>query len=113
MILSLGNDILTGGKGNDTIAGGNGNDILTGGKGNDTITGGNGSDKFILSFGEGTDIITDFRKSTDLIGLSGGLTFDKLSFYGDNILVTSTHETLATLTEINTTTLTVSDFVIV
>ncbi|ODG98676.1 hypothetical protein A4S05_07840 [Nostoc sp. KVJ20] len=108
-----GNDILTGGKGNDTIAGGNGNDILTGGKGNDTITGGNGSDKFILSFGEGTDIITDFRKSTDLIGLSGGLTFDKLSFYGDNILVTSTHETLATLTGINTTTLTVSDFVIV
>jgi hypothetical protein len=42
--------------------------------------------------------------------LSGGLSFGQLSFSGNNILITSTHEILATLTGINTTTLTSSNF---
>jgi Ca2+-binding RTX toxin-like protein len=105
-----GNDTLTGGSGNDTLTGGNGNDLLVGGIGKDTLTGGNGSDQFLLASKEGIDIITDFSKGTDLIALSGGLSFAQLSFAGNNILVTSTLEIWATLTGINTTTLTSSDF---
>jgi Ca2+-binding RTX toxin-like protein len=107
-----GNDTLTGGSGNDTLTGGNGNDLLVGGIGKDTLTGGNGSDQFFLASKEGIDIITDFSKGTDLIALSGGLSFAQLSFAGNNILVTSTLEIWATLTGINTTTLTSSDFTI-
>jgi VCBS repeat-containing protein len=105
-----GNDTLTGGSGNDTLTGGNGNDLLVGGIGKDTLTGGNGSDQFLLASKEGIDIITDFSKGTDLIALSRGLSFAQLSFAGNNILVTSTREIWATLTGINTTTLTSSDF---
>ncbi len=106
-----GNDTIYGGKGNDILTGGNGNDTIYGGKGNDILTGGNGKDKFIFASKEGTDTITDFRKGTDLIGLSGGLTFGQLSFSGNNILVTSSQEILAKLTGISTTNLTASDFI--
>ncbi|MBE9006066.1 FG-GAP repeat protein [Fortiea sp. LEGE XX443] len=117
-----GNDTISGGNGNDTLFGGDGDDILIGGTGddllfggdaNDTLTGGLGKDTFVFASQQGTDIITDFRKGTDLIGLSDGLSFGQLSFSGDNILVTSTSEILATLTGVNTTTLTVADFTII
>ncbi|MBE9036195.1 beta strand repeat-containing protein [aff. Roholtiella sp. LEGE 12411] len=107
---SSGNDTLTGGSGNDILTGGNGNDLLVGGIGKDILTGGNGCDQFLLASKEGIDIITDFRKGTDLIGLSRGFSFAQLSFAGSNILFTSTLEIWATLTGINTTTLTSSDF---
>ena len=114
-----GNDTLTGGSGNDTLyggggtdylSGGNGNDLLYGGLGSDFLTGNNGNDIFAFAAGEGTDTITDFSDGNDLIGLSGGLTFGQLSFSGSNIIITSTNEILATLTGINTTTLTAADF---
>jgi len=114
-----GNDTLTGGNGNDTLyggggtdylSGGNGNDLLYGGLGSDFLTGNNGNDIFAFAAGEGTDTITDFSDGNDLIGLSGGLTFGQLSFSGSNIIITSTNEILATLTSINTTTLTSADF---
>ena len=117
-----GNDTLTGGNGNDTLyggggtdylSGGNGNDLLYGGLGSDFLTGNNGNDIFAFAAGEGTDTITDFSDGNDLIGLSGGLTFGQLSFSGSNIIVTSTNEILATLTGINTTTLTSADFLTV
>jgi VCBS repeat-containing protein len=108
-----GNDKISGDGGNDILTGGNGNDTIFGGIGKDILTGGNGKDKFIFASEEGTDTITDFSKGTDLIGLSGGLSFGQLSFSGNNILITSTHEILATLTGINTTTLTSSNFTIV
>ncbi len=108
-----GNDTISGTPGDDKICGGNGNDTIYGGKGNDILTGGNGKDKFIFASKEGTDTVTDFRKGTDLIGLSGGLTFGQLSFCGNNILVSSTQEILAKLTGINTNTLIASDFIIV
>ncbi|AUB37791.1 Ca2+-binding protein, RTX toxin-related [Nostoc flagelliforme CCNUN1] len=108
-----GKDNLYGGNGKDTLNGGNGNDLLCGGIGSDILTGGNGKDKFVFTDGEGTDIITDFCKGNDLIGLSGGLTFNKLSFTGNNIIVTATDEILATLTGISTTTLTAANFTIV
>ncbi len=108
-----GKDKLYGGNGKDTLNGGNGNDLLCGGLGSDILTGGNGNDKFVFTAGEGTDIITDFYKGNDLIGLSGGLTFNQLSFTGNNIIVTATDEILATLTGISTTTLTAANFTIV
>ncbi|MFN6487862.1 Ig-like domain-containing protein [Nostoc sp. DedQUE02] len=106
-----GNDTLYGGTGSDTLKGDNGNDVLYGGVGSDILTGGNGNDIFAFAAGEGTDTITDFAKGSDLIGLYGGLSFGQLSFSGNNIKVTSTNEILATLTGINTTTLTAANFV--
>ena len=108
-----GNDTLNGSAGNDTLNGGNGADKLTGGTGNDILTGGSASDTFIFAASHGTDTITDFKKGVDYIGLSGGLTFGQLSFSGSNIIVTSTTEILATLTGINTTTLTSANFLTV
>ncbi|MCW5312520.1 hypothetical protein GTQ43_01210 [Nostoc sp. KVJ3] len=108
-----GNDILVGGNGKDILDGGNGNDTLSGGFGQDTLIGGNGKDKFVLAATQGTDKITDFCKGTDLIGLSGGLSFGQLSFSGNKIIVTATDEILATLTGIHTTTLTAANFTIV
>ena len=106
-----GRDLLSGNGGNDILTGGNGKDILDGGAGNDTLTGDNGKDTFVLAAGEGTDTITDFGDGPDVIGLSSGLTFLDLSFTGNDIIFGS--ETLATLTGIDTTTLTESDFTIV
>ncbi|RCJ14692.1 hypothetical protein A6S26_11390 [Nostoc sp. ATCC 43529] len=106
-----GNDTLYGGGGSDRLFGGNGNDLLYGGAGSDNLTGGNGNDIFAFAALEGTDTITDFSDGSDLIGLYGGLSFGQLSFSGNNIKVTSTNEILATLTGINTTTLTAADFV--
>ena len=108
-----GKDILIGRAGNDILNGGNGKDQLTGGTGNDILTGGNGSDTFIFAALDGTDTITDFTDGVDYIGLSGGLTFGALSFSGSKIIVTATNEILATLTGINTTTLTAADFLAV
>ncbi|MEH2280482.1 MAG: tandem-95 repeat protein [Nostoc sp.] len=108
-----GKDNLYGGNGKDTLNGGNGNDLLCGGLGSDILTGGNGKDKFVFAAGEDTGIITDFCKGNDLIGLSGSLTFNQLSFAGNNIIVTATDEILATLTGISSTTLTAANFTIV
>jgi hypothetical protein len=73
-----GDDYLRGGRGNDIINGGDGNDFLIGDFGNDTLTGGAGQDLFFLrdeqSLGSPTfDLITDFQKTIDFIGLSTNL----------------------------------------
>ena len=112
-----GNDTLNGGSGNDTLLGGSGADqllgkqgadILDGGSGDDTLTGGTGGDVFAIALGNGTDTITDFNVGVDRIGLSAGLTFADLTF--SNSAIASGTETLATLTGVDTTTLTVADF---
>jgi Bacterial Ig domain/RTX calcium-binding nonapeptide repeat (4 copies) len=103
-----GNDILNGNAGGDILNGDNGDDLLNGGAGNDTLTGGNGADRFVIASGAGTDTITDFKKGTDLIALSGGLSFSDLSFSGNSILKGS--EVLATLTGFNTNTLSAANF---
>ncbi|PSF35554.1 hypothetical protein C7H19_16215 [Aphanothece hegewaldii CCALA 016] len=107
-----GQDLLYGDDGNDVLTGGNNNDTLVGGFGDDILVGGNNNDIFVFAQGDGTDIVNDFRAvgaGTDLIGLSGGLTFGQLSFSLNDILVGT--EVLATLTGFNTTTLTAADFV--
>ena len=114
----VGNDSLTGGSGNDqlfgfdgddTLIGGNDRDTLEGGVGNDLLTGGSSSDVFVLSAGSGTDIITDFGRDNDSIALSGGISFNELSFSGSDINFGS--ETIATLDGFDATSLTASDFV--
>ena len=54
-------------------------------------------------------MITDFERH-DVIGLSGGLTFDDLSFTGNDIIVSSSGEILATLTGVDTSNLNADDF---
>jgi Ca2+-binding RTX toxin-like protein len=66
-------DVLSGDAGNDTISGGNGNDTITGGAGDDSLTGGAGADTFVFAADvtlNGTDTITDFTLSDDLIAFS-------------------------------------------
>ncbi|MBD2180129.1 GDSL-type esterase/lipase family protein [Aerosakkonema funiforme] len=114
-------DILTGNSENNTINGFAGNDTLTGGAGNDSLNGGSGADLFVLAQEQGTDTISDFTDSQDVLGLSGGLTFQQLSIIQgtdvnwNNTLVkiTSTDELLATLNGIQATSITVNDFTVV
>ncbi|WP_333304393.1 calcium-binding protein [Microcoleus sp. K4-C2] len=73
-----GDDFLRGGRGNDIVNGEDGDDFLIGDFGNDTLTGGAGQDVFFLryeqSLGSPTfDLITDFQRTIDFIGLSTNL----------------------------------------
>ncbi|MEO1801489.1 MAG: hypothetical protein AAFR62_13865, partial [Cyanobacteria bacterium J06629_2] len=92
-----------------TCRGGNGRDTLNGEAGNDVLTGGASSDVFVLAAGEGTDTITDFGRGNDSISLAGGISFNDLSFVGNDIVLGS--ETLATLDGFDAVTLTEGDFV--
>ncbi|MDI2113265.1 beta strand repeat-containing protein [Commensalibacter nepenthis] len=96
-----GNDTLDGGAGNDNLYGGNGNDILIGGKGDDYLEGGNGSDTYILSRGDGNDIIANYDYSTgrnDVVKFTD-LNSNQLYFYKNNndlmIKNTDTTDTIA------------------
>ena len=105
-----GNDTLIGGNGQDLLSGDAGDDVLYGGPGNDTLTGGLGSDTFVLGRGLGQDTITDFSLGQgDKIGLVDGLTFNQLSFSGNQIRVGG--EVLAVLNGFNTNTLSAANFV--
>jgi Ca2+-binding RTX toxin-like protein len=106
---STGDNRLDGGTGNDSLIGGTGNDSLIGGSGNDTFTGGVGADFFALATGQGTETITDYLDNLDKLQLTGGLTFGSLTFAGNQI--SSGGAVIAVLQGVNTTTLTVADFV--
>lgn len=82
-----GNDLLRGGDGRDFLQGGEGDDRLWGDRDRDSLQGGEGSDIFVLrSFPNADandtlptfDVIFDFQKGVDLIGLAENLTFDDL-----------------------------------
>ncbi|MCC3644394.1 MAG: calcium-binding protein, partial [Microcoleus sp. PH2017_33_LGB_O_A] len=104
-----------GGKGNDLLAGGAGSDFLSGDIGDDTLTGGSGNDVFLLNQSLGSDIITDFRKGEDLIGLAPGLSFNQLSITSSNnqalISVTGSNQLLAKLNGVAANALTATDFI--
>jgi hypothetical protein len=53
-------DYLLGNLGDDVLSGLGGDDVLVGGAGTDTLTGGLGADRFVLTNGDGPDVITDF-----------------------------------------------------
>ncbi|MBW3586984.1 MAG: hypothetical protein KY448_14410, partial [Cyanobacteria bacterium 0813] len=111
----LDNDTLYGGKGNDILSGGGGSDFLSGDVGDDTLTGGSGNDVFMLNQSLGSDIISDFRKGEDLIGLNSGFSFNQLSITSSNnqtlISVSDTGQLLATLNGVVPGTLAASDFI--
>lgn len=75
---SIFNDTLSGNSSNNIIDGLAGNDVITGGAGVDTLTGGEGRDRFIIK-GGGTDTITDFDLSRDLLWVEATY-FSELSF---------------------------------
>ena len=133
LIGGSGNDILDGGADNDTVIGGadddilygrGGNDILFGGAGKDKLYGNAGNDTFVISRGTGSttlanvDIIYDFCKGADVIGLVGILTFNDLNIVqgtgvnaSDTIIIDkSTGNYLAVLKNVNSGTLVASDF---
>lgn len=85
---SEGADVLYGGTGNDTLWGGNGNDVLTGGYGNDVMTGDAGSDIFVFSGRSGTDRISDFDSSEDLLHFVGiRSSAVRITQVGDDVVV--------------------------
>ena len=87
-----GDDYLFGGDGDDTISGGAGEDYISGGSGDDTLSGGTDADTFAISSDNGTDKITDFSTSEDIIlldALHGIMSFDSLTITqdGDDALI--------------------------
>ena len=124
--------------GNDILTGGAENDNFTGGLGTDQLTGGAGRDQFavlrsdLTSLTDSTDTITDFDLTRDLINLSNVVkgvdyqsptpltSYVKLIQTGANTLVQVTPEgdsltpsfkTVAILTNVTATSLTVTNFV--
>ena len=94
-----GNDTLLGGQGNDRLLGGDGNDWLSGDRGNDTLTGGSGADVFVIRpDATGVDLITDFARGVDRLGLAKGLRFSDLSFnrVGNDLAIVLRGQTVAT-----------------
>ena len=57
-----------------------------------------------MAAGEGTDTIVDFEVGTDLIGLTGGLSFGQIDIIqqGSNTLIGFGNETLAVLNNVVT-----------
>ncbi len=115
---------VSGGAGNDTIflgsngraLGGDGADkFFAGIGGGNTISGGAGADQFWIYNGEapsGANTVVDFQIGTDVLGISGSsLKFADLTRTGNNIAIGG--NTIATLTGVDTTTLTASNFAFV
>lgn len=107
-----GNDILRGSAGSDRLLGGNGNDTFFSGIGSDVLTGGKGKDLFVLGKGPGADQVRDFRDRQDKLGLTGNLTFGKLTIEqsGSTTLIKDGNDLLATLRNVKASSLTSADF---
>ena len=111
---------VSGGAGNDTFflgkdgraLGGDGNDrFFVGNGGGNTMSGGAGADQFWIYNGEATasaNTVVDFQVGTDVLGFIGGVKFADLTRTGNNIGIGGT--TIATLTGVDTTTLTAANF---
>ena len=118
-----GNDLIKTGGGDDIINAGEGKNKIFAGSGNNTIYSGSGSDVFVLELSGGTDTIFNFNVGQDLIGLSGGLTFDQLLIaqgtsnngngFFTSIIDKNSGELLASLNGVQTNTITSSAFTIV
>lgn len=113
LIGKAGNDIINGGGGRDHIRGAGGNDILIGGNGLDRLTGNQGRDIFVLSLGQGRDIIRDFKNGVDSLGLSEGLSFSDLDIVGRgaSTLIRYNNTKLASLSRVDAHTIGAEDFV--
>lgn len=114
-----GDDLLRGDKGNDTLSGGAGNDRLRGEAGDDVLTGGAGADRFIFSDRGGSDTVRDYEDGTDrlFISATGIDGLEDLAIAanaaGDAVVsfFANGQTTAFTLTGIDVTSLSASDFV--
>ncbi|WP_143437555.1 hypothetical protein [Hydrocoleum sp. CS-953] len=116
----MGNDLIFGNQGQDILLGQDGDDLLNGGADDDTLTGGSGSDRFLLNFGQGSDIITDFNINEDWLVLGDGLVLDEqrltieavannTQIFWDNQLLATLENTVTTPEEITTKLTTIND----
>lgn len=80
------------------------------------MTGGVGADQFYMAASSGNDVMTDFIPGEDLIILTGGLTFEQLTFSQDNtntlIKLASTQQILAQLLGVNSTQINANNFLL-
>ncbi|MGF1600732.1 MAG: hypothetical protein ACFCU8_01720 [Thermosynechococcaceae cyanobacterium] len=104
---------LEGGAGNDVLNGSQGDDQFDGGLGADQLFGGEGADAFVLRAGDGSDMIFDYRKGTDMF-LLDGLAFDDLKITQGlgrtTIEIEATNEDLVTLFGVQASSINESDF---
>jgi Ca2+-binding RTX toxin-like protein len=107
-----GNDTIYRGGNNDTILGCTGNDLLFGDLGEDRLIGGIGNDTFAIASNLGLDIISDFVKGEDVLGLSRGLSFEQLeiSQSNNNTLIKVNGIAIASLIGVNASLIGVNDF---
>ncbi|MEZ2237633.1 hypothetical protein [Microcoleus sp.] len=110
-----GNNTIYGGPGNDSIYSGSGDDLILGGPGNDRIFLGGGKDIVVLQINKGVDRIDNFQVGQTTLGLSGGLTFEKLAIdqKGKDTLIqfANTGEDLARLDGVQANSIGSSSFV--
>jgi phosphodiesterase/alkaline phosphatase D-like protein/predicted AlkP superfamily pyrophosphatase or phosphodiesterase len=111
---------ISGGAGNDTFylgtngraLGGDGNDkFFVGAGGSNLLSGGAGADQFWIYNGEApttANTIVDFQLGTDVLGFTGGVKFADLTRTGNNIALDG--NTIATLTGVDTSALTATNF---
>ena len=90
-----GADLIIGGSGNDTIYGGSGNDELTGGTGIDNLYGESGQDRFIISAGDGYDIIEDFIPGEDDIYSQSTIGLRTSIYKNEHLLIYSGNDLMA------------------
>lgn len=117
-----GNDVMIGGAGADTISGGTGDDVINGQTGNDTMEGGTGNDIFAFSANLGQDRITGFDSNANggqdyldfsLLGINSGNFANRVGIAANsgNTVVTVDGDSI-TLVGINSTTVTLGDFIL-
>jgi Ca2+-binding RTX toxin-like protein len=111
-----GDDLIYGEAGHDTLQGGAGNDLIDGGAGNNTLTGGDGVDTFNVSSASDTSTITDFVVGTDQIQFESAIAdeYSDLAISDDSgDALVSVGTVAITLTGVDYTTLSSSDFMFV
>lgn len=92
MVGSTGDDLLRGAAGSDLLIGEDGADTLAGGEERDVLIGGEGADLFLLDApGATADVLRDFDRTMDLIGIVGqafggglevGMALDSTGLFG-------------------------------
>ena len=112
-----GDDTLILGKSDRIIAGDGSDRLFASSSGNNTLTGGEGEDQFWIAsveVPESANIITDFTRSEDVIGIAGlGISFEDLDItqVDGNISISANDSQLAILQHAEDNSLSASDFV--
>ncbi|MEP0909918.1 hypothetical protein NDI45_03160 [Leptolyngbya sp. GB1-A1] len=109
-------DVLVGRLGKDMLMGGRGKDVLMGNEGADTMIGERGSDLFVLDYKYGmkdsTDLIQDFKKGIDLLGLPEEINFKRLKITQkeDDTVISLGRTSIAVLKNVDADRIGASDF---